>query len=376
MLIGIDASRANRPVKTGVEWYSHHLIEQFKKIDSDNRYFLYTQKHLEGDLAVLPLNFKQKILKWLPIRFWTLIRLSFEMKYGKEVPELLFVPAHTIPLFNPGKVVVTVHDIGFERHPEFYHWADKLYHRWTIKFIKKNATKIITVSEFSKKEIIEIYGIPEDRIIVTPISYDKETYKVLDIEKSVLDKKILDKYKIKDPYFMFVGRLEKKKNIDGLINAFLQYKEAHPDDKHKLVLVGTRGLTFNEMEATLEMQNKTKDIIYLEYVKDSNDVAMLINGADLYIFPSRYEGFGIPALEAMACGCPLICSNTASLPEVVGQAAIMFNPENTDAIVKAIETVVQNPEVREALVQAGLERVKEFSWERCARQTLEIFKQL
>ena len=156
MIIGIDASRANKDKKTGVEWYSYHLIEQFKKIDKENRYFLYTDKPLKGDLAKCPDNFEEKILKWPLPRFWTLGRLSWEMLFGKK-PDVLFVPAHTIPLFNPKRVVVTVHDIGFEHFPELYKWADKLYHRLTIRFIKRFADKIITVSRYSKHDISEFY---------------------------------------------------------------------------------------------------------------------------------------------------------------------------------------------------------------------------
>ena len=166
MKIGIDASRANKPKKTGVEWYSYHLIEEFKKIDKENRFFLYTNKPLTGQLAVCPDNFKETVLNWPIPRSWTLGRLSLEMKFGKNKPDVLFVPAHTIPLLNPKKSVVTVHDIGFEHFPEVYNWADKLYHKFTIQFIKRFATKIITISEFSKNDLIDTYKIAPEKIKV------------------------------------------------------------------------------------------------------------------------------------------------------------------------------------------------------------------
>ncbi len=376
MLIGIDASRANRPVKTGVEWYSYHLIEQLKKIDLQNEYHLYTQKKLQGSLADCPNNFQEKVLRWLPIRLWTLIRLSYEMKYGKQKPDVLFVPAHTIPLVCPAKTVVTVHDIGFDRYPQYYHWADKLYHRWTMKFIARHARAIITVSEFSKKEIMDVYHIPAEKIFVTPIGFDSQTYYSLPL--SVEEKKNLvkEKFGLDKPFFLYVGRLEKKKNIDNLIESFLLYKQRHGDDLRQLVLVGTRGLTFGEIEAQLELHNKLTDIVFLDYVKDSKDVNLLYNTADLFIFPSRYEGFGIPVLEAMNAGCAVICSNSASLPEVAGQAAIKFNPENIEAMVKAMETVVDNPEIKQALIEAGKQQAQNFSWNECAQKTLEIFGKL
>ncbi len=375
MLIGIDASRANRPIKTGVEWYAFNLIENLKKIDNTNQYFLYSDRPLEGDLKVCPANFFERILWWLPVRFWTLIRLTWEMKFSHNKPEILFVPAHTIPLANPRFSVVTMHDIGFARFPEYYHWADKLYHNWTAKFIKKNATKIITVSEFSKREIMEVYGIEESRIVVIPISYNEKAFKRLELTEEEKKNKLKEQYGLDAPFFLFVSRLEKKKNVEGLISAFLEYKKRHPEDKHKLVLAGKKGLSFEEIELNLELSRQAQDIKFLDYINVA-DMVLLYNTADLFVFPSFYEGFGIPPLEAMACGCPVVCSNAASLPEVVGEAAIKFNPHNQEAIIKAIETVVDNPEVKEMLIESGYEQIKKFSWEKTARETLKVFENL
>ena len=177
MLIGIDASRANKQQKTGVEWYSYHLIEQFKRLDKDNRYFLYTNKPLDGALKNCPPNFTERVLGWFLPRTWTLARLSLEMKFSKKIPDVLFVPAHTIPLFNPKKSVVTVHDIGFEHLPAAYHWANKFYHKFIIHFIKSFATRIIAVSRFTKEDLVKTYEIPEEKISVVYNGYDSEGYK-------------------------------------------------------------------------------------------------------------------------------------------------------------------------------------------------------
>lgn len=373
MLIGIDASRANRPAKTGVEWYSYHLIQELKKIDQKNQYLLYTNLPLGDKLAKCPDNFQQALLKWPPVRFWTLIRLSYEMKFGQHKPDLLFVPAHTIPLLNPKKVIVTVHDIGFERFPELYNWADKLYHKWTIRFIKKHAIKIITVSEFSKKEIMDVYKIPAEKIEVVYNGFSSDVYKDMHLDKDSARSLLLEKYQIDAPYFMFTGRLEAKKNFERLVKAFLKFKAKNPQSKYKLVLVGKKGNGFEEVMMKLSLEQEDSDIIYLKYLS-SEENAFLLNNAELFIFPSLYEGFGIPVLEAMSCGCPVVCSNTTSLPEVAGEAAIKFNPENIDLIEKAMETVVFNPEVRQALIEKGFEQSKKFSWEQCATDTLKIFE--
>lgn len=376
MLIGIDASRANKKIKTGVEWYSYHLTEELKKIDKNNRYFLYTNVPLQGALAICPANFEERVLKWPIPRSWTLGRLSLEMKFprfsrkagfGKEKPDVLFVPAHTLPLFNPKKSVVAIHDIGFEHVPEAYDWADKFYHKLTIRIIKRTAKRIIAVSNFTKKDLIATYKIPADKISVVYNGYDQEKFKPqtggLDILK--------EKYKIDSPYVLFLGRLELKKNIPRLVEAFGKFKSRNKNDNHKLVLAGTKGLTFPLVEEQIKKFKLENEIIIPGWI-DGDDMPVFYNNADLFAFPSLFEGFGIPVLEAMACGCPVICSNTTSLPEVAGDAALMFNPLSVDDIASRMEQVLLNPEVAESLQIKGLERVKHFSWRKCAEETLAV----
>lgn len=369
MIIGIDASRANKPKKTGVEWYSYHLIEEFKKLDRRNQYFLYTNKPLADALKICPSNFKEIVLKWPIPRSWTIGRLSWEMKFGKYRPDVLFVPAHTLPLLNPKKSIVTIHDIGFEHFPEAYHWADKLYHKLIIQIIKRAASKIITVSEFTKRDIIQTYKIPAEKIFVVHNGYDNKKYKPQLDTREILK----NKYQIDFPYILFVGRLELKKNIPRLVEAFGQFKIQHPDSKHKLVLVGTKGLTFSLVENQIKKYNLAKDIVLPGWVSDE-DLPLFHSNAEVFAFPSLFEGFGIPVLEAMACGCPVICSNTTSLPEVAEKAALMFDPLKTEEILAALEQVIFNQELRSKLIAAGLERAREFSWEKAARETLKILE--
>jgi len=365
MIIGIDASRANKQKRTGVEWYSYHLIEQFKKIDHENQYFLYTNEPLRGELGQCPPNFKECVLNWPIPRSWTIGRLSWEMKFGKNIPDVLFVPAHTLPLLNPKKSIVTIHDIGFEHFPEAYHWADKLYHKLIIKIIKRAADKILTVSEFTKKDIVDTYGIAADRIKVVMNGYDSNRYKVLDHSADLLKQK----YQVDYPYILFIGRLELKKNIPRLVEAFGLFKQRNPEATHKLVLIGTRGLTFPLVEEQIKKYKLENEIVFPGWISDE-DLPVWLNSADLFAFPSIFEGFGIPVLEAMACGCPVICSNTTSLPEVAGDSALMVDPQKTEEIVESLEKVLFNSDVAANLKKKGLERVKDFSWEKCAKETL------
>lgn len=366
MKIGLDASRANKPNKTGVEWYSYHLIEELKKMDRTNHYFLYTDKPLQGDLAKCPDNFKECVLAWPFSRFWTLGRLSLEMLAGKYRPDILFVSAHTLPLFVPTKAVVTIHDIGFEHFPRLYPFADKLYHRFAIQIIKLLADKIITVSNYSKKDIVDFYKLDKQKVEVVYNGYDRNKYKVLKADKS-----LLNKYKIGSDFILFIGRLEEKKNTPRLIEAFGQFKKKNPNDTHQLVLVGKPGFGFERVEANIKKYQLEKDVILTGWLGD-NELPHLLNLAKAFVFPSLFEGFGIPVIEAMACGCPVLCSNTTSLPEAAGTAALMFDPTKNEEIVARLEQVLQNETVRESLREKGLRQAEHFSWTLCAEETLKI----
>ena len=363
MIIGIDASRANKSIRTGVEWYSYHLIEEFKKIDSKNQYFLYTNEPLTGDLAKCPENFKEVVLKWWLPRLWTLGRLSWEMKFGKYKPDILFVPAHTIPLLQPKKTVVTVHDIGFEHMPSAYKWADKLYHRFTIQFIKRFSDKIITVSHFSKKDLIEFYNILPKKITAIHNGFDNLVYNET-VRKQTTKPIAAD-------YILFIGRLEEKKNIGRLLEAFAVFKKKYPNDSHKLVLIGKKGFGWERFEKIIE-KNNLKDIVVIPGWVEEKEIPAWIAHSELFVFPSLFEGFGIPVIQAMACGTPVICSNTTSLPEVAGEAALLFNPEKTEEIASRIAQVLLNPEVADSLTVKGERQSRKFSWRKCAEETLDV----
>ncbi len=366
MKIGLDASRANKPHKTGVEWYSYHLIEEFKKIDKENHYFLYTDKPLQGDLAKCPNNFEECMLAWPLSRFWTLGRLSWEMLAGKHQPDVLFVAAHTLPLIAPKRAVVTVHDIGFEHYPDLYPWADKFYHRFAIKIIKLLADKIITVSNYSKDDIVDFYKIEPQKIEVVHNGYDEIKYRVLRA-----DQNILKKYNINSDFILFIGRLEEKKNTPRLIEAFGEFKKKNPVDKHQLVLVGKPGFGFERVEQNIKKYGLEKDVVLTGWLGD-DELPQLLNLAQAFIFPSLFEGFGIPVIEAMACGCPVLCSNSTSLPEAVGEAALMFDPFKVEEIASRLGQVLQNETVQESLREKGLKQAQGFSWNKCAQETLNI----
>lgn len=360
-ILGIDASRANKPRKTGTESYAWHLIRLLQKyVPPETEVLLYTRDRLEPGLVPSVSNWKEKILYWPPRRFWTLARLSWEML--RRPPDTLWIPTHTLPFFTP-KSVVTVHDVGFMARPELYNLPDRLYHIFSTARIIKNAAHIITVSEFSKKEIIKFCKVPADRVSVTLLSADFKFR-----PKSAQEiKTILAKYRIDEPYFIFVGRLEKKKNINGLLAAFALFRAKHQNSK--LVLVGKSGFGWEEARKLCP----NGSVVELGWA-ESADTPALIAGALALILPSHYEGFGLPVLEAFASGTPVIASKTASLPEVGGEAALYIDPNKPEELASALGRIYKEPELRTKLSAAGLERAKLFTWEKTAEATWDVLK--
>lgn len=422
MLIGIDASRANREHKGGPEWYSYHLIRWLARLDSQNEYLLYSDKPLKGGLLDLTAagaagsreaaidkhgyqkiksphgNFRAKILDW-PLDFlWTQGRLSLEILI--HCPDILFVPAHTLPLIHPKKSIITLHDVGFERHGALYEKsrigprggksgkaldvlvkvftrgrfnADSLdYLFWSARFALKNASKVITVSEFSKKEILEIYSglgaALEEKIKVIYHGYNSDIYKNIKDKDKV--ENVLNRYGLKRPYLLYVSKLEKKRNLALLVEAFAIMRERNRHDDHKLVLVGDPGFGFDDIEYTINQFGLVDEIIRPGWIGEE-DMPYIYSGAEAFIFPSSYEGFGIPLLEAMASGLPIAASCAASIPEVACDSALLFAPNDIPSMVRAMERIISDEGLRRKLRQEGRERIRNFSWEKCARETLE-----
>ncbi|MFZ2190366.1 MAG: glycosyltransferase family 1 protein [Candidatus Magasanikiibacteriota bacterium] len=403
MIIGIDASRANEEKKTGVGWYAYHVIQEMKKITPENiRVVLYTNKPLQGELSKLPNGWTEKVLHWSPFgfahgkpwRLWTQVRLSWEMLISP--PDVLFIPAHVFPIIHPKKTVMTVHDIAAIKFSNSYNWFEKWYSVWSAKLALKKLWKVIVPSEFTKKELESLkVESRKGKVQVVYHGYNEDYKKLAENDTEILQK--LKKYEIKKPYLLNIGRLETKKNTQRIIEAFDKLKKNYQlptfdassgraFTNYQLVLIGSNGYGYEKIKEAVDTSSYKNDIITPGWV-ENEDLPYLMNGAEVFVFPSLYEGFGIPVLEAMASGVPVVASglngstsfghaqdksyNTAS-QEVGGDACLYVDPDNIDEIENGILKLIQDREYRMKNIERGLERVKEFSWEKCAKETLDI----
>jgi glycosyltransferase involved in cell wall biosynthesis len=239
--------------------------------------------------------------------------------------------------------------------------------RYALSRTLKNVDMIITVSKSTKKDVIKCLKFPEEKIKVIYNGVD-ERFKPL---KNYND--VLHKYNINPPYILYIGTLEPRKNIPALIKAF--YKLKKRGIRHKLVIVGKKGWKYKQIFRVVEDLNLRRDVVFTGYVS-YNDLPKFYSAADLFVYPSLYEGFGLPPLEAMACGCPVITSNVSSLPEVVGDAGFIVDPSDIGGLSRTIKELLANDSLRENVIRKGLKRIKEFSWEKTAKESLKVYKEV
>lgn len=399
MIIGIDASRANLKHKTGTEWYSFYLIKNLAKIDKENKYVLYLDREpsLELIKAIeVNSNFTTKVLTWPFRSFWTLGRLSIEMIFNR--PNILFVPAHGLPLFFPRQSVNTVHDLAFLRNKSIYRSDDiktsfnffksiinffvKVftlgkyratsldYLYWSTNYSLKKSRRIISVSNFTKKEIETFYPKTKmSKLRVIHNGYNSDIYKQINDESKINE--VLAKYDLHKPFFLYVGRLEKKKNTQILIEALALLRENYPEVEEKLLLIGDAGFGYDEVKFIIEEHNLGRDVVMPGWIEEE-DMPYIFNAATAFLFPSKYEGFGIPVLQSMACGIPSALSNIEVLREVADDAVIYFDHKSSCSVAVAMKSLASEDSLRAELIIKGLKRVENFDFEKCARKTLEV----
>lgn len=366
MRIAID-THAIGSTLTGNERYIENLAEQLLALDRKNEYFFFfsqegARRMWEGRATNL-ITFK--------VSENPLVRLGIDFpRQLRRLRPHLFHYQYTGPLFRVAPEIVTIHDVSFERHPEFFGASEGLRLRLTVRRAVKAARRIITVSEFSKAEIVSFLRVPEQKVKVIYNGVGPEFGRT---RNSCEVDACLERYSIQRPYLLAVGNVSRRKNQLMMMRAFALWVKRNADTGHRLVIAGKRQDHIQDLFAEAGRLGLDKrQLSILGYVPE-RDLPRLYAGADLLLNTSLYEGFGLPLIEAMRCGVPVIASNASCFPEIAGDAALLVDPVNPQEIAEAIEDLIGNKALRDDLIGRGLRRAEAFRWDSAARQTLKLY---
>lgn len=366
MIIGIDGNEANVEKKVGVSVYTMNLLTYFQKTATkDTQFRIYLRLPPRHDLPQENEYFRYTVV---PGKFmWSQLFLPLHLNFFRKI-DVFFSPAHYAPRYCPVPIVTTIHDLAYYYYPQEFLKKD-LYklQNWT-KYSIERSKKVIAVSKTTKKDILKFYNTPDEKIEVIYNGFEKKSS---EDGKEVWEKISAEYHLSSHSYILYLGTLQPRKNIPTLIKAFKSFRETYKD--FKLVLVGRKGWLYNEIFEEVKKFDLTDSITFTGFIPDEEAIS-LYKHAFCFVLPSLYEGFGIPILEAMSFDCPVITSYASSLPEVGGEACLYFEPENADDLVFNLKLLKEDSSLRKELIQKGRERVKEFSWEKCAQETLRVIQ--
>ena len=337
-------------------------------LDHSSEFIAYISENIGGAPAAVPSRFLQK-----HVSDNSVVRLGYDLTrcVKRDRPNLLHVQ-YTAPLGCPVPVVVSVHDVSFIEHPEYFPWQRAFQLRRTVRGTVGRAAKVIVPSAFSRSAVARAYNLDPSKIEVVPIAMSPH---FRPISRELAAAQVQARFNIRGPYVITVGDLQPRKNQIGLIQAFERLMLSHPQLPHKLVVVGQKSWFASRIMQAATASKVADRIIFTGFVND-DELLSLYNGCDATAFPSFYEGFGLPVLEAMACGRAVVCSNSSAIPEVANAAALLFDPHSIDSIVLALRDILLDSELRGRMERLGQGRASLFTWERTARRTLEIYHEV
>jgi glycosyltransferase involved in cell wall biosynthesis len=366
MLIAIDGHAIGRHL-TGNEVYVRSLLNAFAAQEQDREILAYVSGAAARDS--IPPGIRIRRVAANPF-----LRLGFDLarRVRLDRPELLHVQ-YTAPVGCSVPVVATVHDVSYLEHPEYFTRSRALQLRLTVGRTVRQAARILTGTHVARNSILKVYpDLDEDKVVVVPLAAAPE-FRPISREAAVAA--VRERHDIGGQFILSVGDIQPRKNHIGLIRAFARMVKAYPQLPHQLVLVGKPTWFADKVEEAARESGVGDRIRFLGFVADA-DLLRLYNACDCFVFPSFYEGFGFPALEAMACGRAVVCSDASALPEVVDGAAILFDPYALDEMVRAIADVLLDGELRGRMERLGLQRAAHFSWQKTAQKTMEAFHQV
>lgn len=364
MKIAFDIRNLNEKKFSGVNNYIYNTATSLMKIDKENEYFFYNNKKKYLNKKIIKLH-NIKYIPNYPRPIWTNILLPIKLQRDKI--DVLFTGKMETPIFfnNTFKSICTIFDCGIDKYPKTGKLIDYYYGRITKKISHKIADAIISISKNTAKDYIDIYQADPKKIYPIYLGVNNDIKKTFDINKFL---KLKSKYQINKDYFLFVGNIHPRKNILNMIDAFDNIK----NNNLQIIIVGKKAWKYEKIITKI---NEHKNVRYIGYISDE-ELSTLYSFAYAFIFPSINEGFGLPVLEAMKCGCPVICSNNSSMLEIVGGAALMFDPFCVKDIKAKINLIIQNEKIRKELVYRGYRRYKNFSWDKTAKNILKIINDI
>ena len=372
MRIGIDA-RMYGASNAGLGRYVQKLIKQLEKINSDNEYVIFLLEENFDKYQPQSPNFKKVKIK----SCWYTLSEHFEIPrvVKKHKIDLMHFPHFNVPWFLKTRYVVTVHDLIMTHYPDsrattkmkFIYWLKIRAYRLIISRAVRRAERVITVSEASKKDIVKNLKVSAEKILVTYEGFDLKAYD----DGNSFD---LEKFELTGPYLLYVGNAYPHKNLETLILAFEKLAKKRKGSL-QLVLVGKRDFFSKRLEQKVKQLGLEERIIFTGYVKDE-DLVGLYENAEMFVFPSLLEGFGLPPLEAMDRGVAVASSQSSCMPEILGDAALYFDPEKTDEMIDSIEKILNNPELKKNMIEKGKIRTEKYSWHSCAQKTLNIYSEI
>jgi len=376
MRIGIDARFLTHPQSGGFKTYTENLVKALSLIDDANTYVLYLDRPPAEGALPRKRNFVHRVVEGthpvlgMPVRE----QIGLPRSIRQDRPDIMHFPCLTAPVSVPCPFAVTLHDVIWLSKPSFAKWSPKRLIMWTYtRYVSLLATRrarvIITVSESSKREIIQRLGVAQEKVVVTYEAVGS-AFRFL-ADRSLLDR-VCRQRGLPAGFVLAIGSADPRKNILGLLRAYAGFGPGLID-RYALVIVWTHRLLADEIAAEVARLALGNHVHFLSGVSD-DELVGLYNAATVFAFPSHHEGFGLPLLEAMACGTPVVAAHNSSIPEVVGDAALLVDSTDTVALSTAIAQVLADPELRKGLGRKGLQRARMFSWERCARETLSIYE--
>ncbi len=361
MRFSVDAHAIGQHL-TGNETYIRNLLNCFEVLDREADFVTYISR--EEAVANVPARFQKKRVSVNPY-----VRLGYDLprRVAEDRPSLLHVQ-YTGPLTCSAPIVVSVHDVSFLEHPEYFTSFRALQLRLTVRRTVQSASCVLTPSEFSKQRILDAYQLPDDKVVVLPNGVSSVFHPVA----REAAQRSMSTALPQAPFILTVGDLQPRKNHLGLIRAFEDLIRAHPQLPHHLLIVGKETWHAATVRAAAKKSHVADRIHFTGFVEDE-ELRRLYGACDLLVYPSFYEGFGLPILEAMACGRAVACSNTSAMPEVADSAALLFDPCSQRELVFAMRDLLLNPELRQRMERLGIQRAAMFSWTSSAAKTLDLY---